>query len=179
MRTRSGAGHGPAKSHAERWPPGRCHPGTRGETAIPDGPAGAHQRPVRPGHLHDHASHVGPAVCQVLRPRRQNGTGRAKSHQAAFLAAVKRAGAEATWTHSLLSNRRISDCTGKSVNGGNCEGFRALAYESLQCRNPRAPPAGLWVKRLWDGSGGKPCRFGSAAAGLINVFRAASACGRW
>jgi len=26
-----------------------------------------------------------------------------------------------------------------------CEGFRALAYESLQCRNPRAPLAGLWV----------------------------------
>ncbi len=36
----------------------------------------------------------------------------------------------------------------------SCEGFRALAYESLQCRNPRAPCAGLWVKRLWDGSGG-------------------------
>ena len=32
-----------------------------------------------------------------------------------------------------------------------CEGFRALAYESLQCRNPRAPLAGLWVKRLRGG----------------------------
>jgi hypothetical protein len=36
----------------------------------------------------------------------------------------------------------------------SCEGFRALAYESLQCRNPRAPRAALWVNRLWDGSGG-------------------------
>ena len=35
-----------------------------------------------------------------------------------------------------------------------CEGFRALAYESLQCRNPRAPLAGLWVKRLRGGLDG-------------------------
>ncbi|RZI74476.1 MAG: chemotaxis protein CheB, partial [Pseudomonas sp.] len=35
-----------------------------------------------------------------------------------------------------------------------CEGFRALAYETLQCRNPRAPRAGLWVNELWDVSGG-------------------------
>lgn len=40
------------------------------------------------------------------------------------------------------------------MNDRLCEGFRALAYESLQCRNPRAPRAGLWVNRLWDGSGG-------------------------
>ena len=39
------------------------------------------------------------------------------------------------------------------ANGVSCEGFRALAYESLQCRNPRAPRAALWVNRLWGGSG--------------------------
>jgi len=39
-------------------------------------------------------------------------------------------------------------------NGVSCEGFRALAYETLQCRNPRAPRAGLWVKRLWASSDG-------------------------
>lgn len=33
----------------------------------------------------------------------------------------------------------------------SCEGFRALAYESLQCRNPRARRGGLWVNGLWDG----------------------------
>ena len=41
-----------------------------------------------------------------------------------------------------------------TMNDDNCEGFRALAYESLQCRNPRATHARLWVNRLWDGSGG-------------------------
>ncbi len=42
----------------------------------------------------------------------------------------------------------------RMTNDWVCEGFRALASESLQCRNPRAPRAGLWVKRFWDGSGG-------------------------
>ena len=39
------------------------------------------------------------------------------------------------------------------AHGRNCEGFRALAYETLQCRNPRSARAGLWVKRFWDGLG--------------------------
>ena len=38
--------------------------------------------------------------------------------------------------------------------GAFCEGFRALAYESLQCRNPRAPDVVLWGKRISDGLGG-------------------------
>ena len=40
-----------------------------------------------------------------------------------------------------------------AVNDRLCEGFRALAYESLQCRNPRTARAGLWVKRFCDGLG--------------------------
>ena len=44
--------------------------------------------------------------------------------------------------------------TGKRgvVNVVFVEGFRALAYEILTWRNPRAPCTGLWVKGLWNGS---------------------------
>jgi hypothetical protein len=55
-------------------------------------------------------------------------------------------------------------------NDDNCEGFRALAYESLQCRNPRAPRADLWVNRLWDGSGGCVLSDLKCASGRISVI---------
>jgi len=64
----------------------------------------------------------------------------------------KSSGSETTFEHDLTEPAAIEEGVLRMAEDvWNCEGFRALAYESLQCRNPRAPHAGLWVNELWGG----------------------------